>query len=95
VWRHLVRREPLRYEPTLWSMVFPLGMYAVGSAEYGQATGLGFMVDIARVELWVAVAAWAGVLVAMIRSLLPHRAVPTGADTDARDPLPASDRSPR
>ncbi|MDQ6785010.1 MAG: tellurite resistance/C4-dicarboxylate transporter family protein [Actinomycetota bacterium] len=76
VWRHLVRREPLSYEPTLWSMVFPLGMYAVGSASYGQATHLGFMVDIARVELWVAVAVWACVLVAMGRSLLPRRATP-------------------
>ncbi len=52
--------------------MFPLGMYAVGSATYGQATHLGFMVAIARVELWVAVAVavWAGVLIAMARSVL-------------------------
>ncbi|MGI8751428.1 MAG: tellurite resistance/C4-dicarboxylate transporter family protein [Acidimicrobiales bacterium] len=76
IWRHLVRREPLRYEPTLWSMVFPLGMYAVGSASYGRVTNLSFMVDIARVELWVAVTVWAGVLAAMARSLLPRRRRP-------------------
>lgn len=70
VWRHLVRHEPLRYEPAWWSMVFPLGMYAVGSVSYGRATNLSFMVDIARVELWIAVAVWAVVLVAMARSLL-------------------------
>jgi tellurite resistance protein TehA-like permease len=69
VWRYLVRREPFRYEAALWSMVFPLGMYAVGSVSYGRVTHLGFMVGIARVELWVAVAAWVGVLIAMGHSL--------------------------
>ena len=27
VWRHLVRRLPLRYHPSYWAMIFPLGMY--------------------------------------------------------------------
>src|SRR5699024_9718803 len=31
LWRHLLRRVPLRYTPGLWSMVFPLGMFAVAS----------------------------------------------------------------
>ena len=31
VWRYAVRREPMRYESELWSIVFPLGMYAVAS----------------------------------------------------------------
>ncbi len=90
VWRHLIRHEPLSYEPTLWSMVFPLGMYAVGSVSYGRATHLNFMVDIARVELWVAVAVWAVVLVAMIRSLLPQRTPPSAArDRGPRAPVTA------
>ena len=29
VWRHVVRRYPLVYAPMYWSLVFPLGMYAV------------------------------------------------------------------
>lgn len=51
-------------------MVFPLGMYAAGSVTYGRATNLGFMVDIAGVELWIAVVVWAGVLLGMATSLL-------------------------
>ena len=31
VWRHLVRRFPLRYHPSYWAMVFPLGMYGVAT----------------------------------------------------------------
>ncbi|MFT5826474.1 MAG: tellurite resistance protein TehA-like permease, partial [Yoonia sp.] len=28
-WRHVIRRFPLRYDPSYWAMVFPLGMYTV------------------------------------------------------------------
>src|SRR5262245_24356361 len=31
IWKHGAHRVPLRYTTTLWSMVFPLGMYAVAS----------------------------------------------------------------
>ncbi len=95
VWRHLIRREPLSYEPTFWSMVFPLGMYAVGSVSYGRATHLGFMVDIARVEMWVAVAVWAAVLAAMIRSLLPLTHPPDDIAPLAPVPPPGAALPPR
>ena len=26
IWRHLIRRFPLRYDPLYWGAVFPLGM---------------------------------------------------------------------
>ena len=29
-WRHVTHRIPVRYDPTWWSVVFPLGMYGVG-----------------------------------------------------------------
>ena len=31
LWRHVQRHWPLTYEPTLWSVVFPLGMYSVAT----------------------------------------------------------------
>jgi tellurite resistance protein TehA-like permease len=70
IWRHLVHREPIGHDSAWWSMVFPLGMYAVASADYGRVTGLGFMVDIARVEVWVGFGAWLGVALVMARSLV-------------------------
>ena len=31
VWRHIVRRVPLRYHPSYWALVFPLGMYGAAT----------------------------------------------------------------
>ena len=39
-WRHVRRRVPLRYEATLWSIIFPLGMYAVAGIYLGRADDL-------------------------------------------------------
>jgi tellurite resistance protein TehA-like permease len=69
LWRYLLRRYPLSFEPGLWSVVFPLGMYTVASVSLGRAANLGFMVTLARGWLWVGVAAWAAVLVLMLVSL--------------------------
>jgi tellurite resistance protein TehA-like permease len=67
LWRHVLRRYPLSYEPRLWSVVFPLGMYTVASYTLGSAEpGLGFMVDVARVWLWVGAAAWVATLGLML-----------------------------
>ena len=43
VWRHVRRQWPLTYEPSLWSIVFPLGMYSVATSSLGKAVNLGFM----------------------------------------------------
>lgn len=71
-WRHVLRRVPLRYEPTMWSIIFPLGMYAVASISLGRADRLPIVESIGDAWLWVAVAAWAVVFVAMARSLLTN-----------------------
>ncbi|HEX2894963.1 MAG TPA: tellurite resistance/C4-dicarboxylate transporter family protein [Marmoricola sp.] len=69
-WRHVRRRVPLRYEATLWSIVFPLGMYAVAGIYLGRADHLPVVEAIGRAELWVALAAWAATFVAMCVHLL-------------------------
>jgi tellurite resistance protein TehA-like permease len=68
-WRHVVRRVPLRYDATLWSIVFPLGMYAVAGISLGEADRLPLVGLAGSVALWVAFAAWALVFVAMARNV--------------------------
>lgn len=70
IWRHWVHRVPLRYDATLWSVVFPLGMYGVGGHYLGQADQLPIVERIGYVESWVALAVWALVFVAILRHLV-------------------------
>jgi tellurite resistance protein TehA-like permease len=79
LWRHVRRQWPLSYEPTLWSIVFPLGMYSVATLTFGKAAGLAFMHPIAHVMLWVAVAAWALVAAAFLSRLARGRRPPPPA----------------
>jgi tellurite resistance protein TehA-like permease len=68
-WRHHTHGVPLRYEPSLWSMVFPLGMYAVAGAYLGQADQLPLVGAVGAVGIWVAFTVWSLVLAAMLVSL--------------------------
>jgi tellurite resistance protein TehA-like permease len=65
-WRHVTHRVPLRYDPTLWSIVFPLGMYGVAGHYLGAADHLPLVRSIGETELWLALAVWAVVFVAML-----------------------------
>ena len=66
LWRHVRRHWPLTYEPTLWSVVFPLGMYSVATLSFGKVAHLRFMEPLSRFMLWVAVAAWIVVAAAFL-----------------------------
>ncbi len=70
LWKHGVNRMPLRYEPVLWSFVFPLGMYAVASARLGLAAEFAPLHWISQLMIWVALAVWALVLVGLLRTRL-------------------------
>jgi len=69
LWRHVRRHWPLTYEPTLWSVVFPLGMYSVATLTFGKAAHLTFMEPLARFMIWVALAAWVLVAAAFLAQL--------------------------
>ena len=69
LWRHVFKRVPLDYTPGLWSIVFPLGMYAVASTYLGRADHLPILEAIGAGWIWVALAAWVIVFVAMVRDI--------------------------
>lgn len=83
LWRYFVRRFPWSYEPKLWSVVFPLGMYAVASVTLGRAIDFEFMQQLAAVWVWIGVAAWAMVSVLLVAAFV--KAVGPRSTTRARE----------
>ncbi|MER6629086.1 tellurite resistance/C4-dicarboxylate transporter family protein [Streptomyces sp. NPDC000987] len=70
LWRHVLRRVPVRYEEGLWSMVFPVGMYGVATREPGEAAGWGWMTAAGAGEVRAAPAVWAAVFAGMLAALV-------------------------
>jgi tellurite resistance protein TehA-like permease len=68
-WRMLVDREPVRYEPGYWSMVFPLGMYTACTWAYAEAAGVRFLKPIPEGFIFIAWTAWVLTMIGTLRAL--------------------------
>jgi tellurite resistance protein TehA-like permease len=58
VWKHLIRKMPFEYEPAIWSMVFPLGMYTVASGRLGHVAEFPPMIWISQIMILIALTVW-------------------------------------
>jgi len=58
IWTHGVHRLSLAYTPLFWSLVFPLGMYALASLRLSHAADVSALAALSRVMVWIALAAW-------------------------------------
>ena len=65
VWRHIVRRVPLRYHPSYWAMVFPLGMYGAATFRMRAAIDLEELAWVPKLALFVALVAWTAAFVGL------------------------------
>ncbi len=65
VWRYLVRRDVFTYEPQLWGMVFPLGMYTTCTYQLSRGLELPLLLVIPQVFIVVALLAWSGAFVGL------------------------------
>ena len=77
VWRHIVRRVPLRYHPSYWALVFPLGMYSAATFRMRTVIGLEELEWLPKVTLVIALIAWtaafAGLLAQGVRAIQTRR----------------------
>ncbi len=77
VWRHIIRRERLRYTTSLWSIVFPLGMFSVATYRFGHVNGMPLIAVLGQWVIWVAVAAWILVAAGMLATAVSFLRRPT------------------
>lgn len=67
-WRYVMKRRPFRYEAGLWSVVFPLGMYAAASMRIGGVLEVELIEQIGKGATAVAAVAWVVASVSMGRA---------------------------
>ncbi|HLZ21295.1 MAG TPA: tellurite resistance/C4-dicarboxylate transporter family protein [Ktedonobacterales bacterium] len=59
IWKYGISKQLLTYAPPLWSIVFPLGMYATAVQLLAKIPGLEFVGVIGPAATWIAFGAWA------------------------------------
>jgi tellurite resistance protein TehA-like permease len=84
LWRYVAGKEFPRYEPALWGMVFPLGMYTTATFQLSRATGFSFLAVIPHAFIFVALAAWLITFAGLLRHLWGSLGPAAGARTQAR-----------
>lgn len=65
--KYIRDREVVKYHPSLWGMVFPIGMYTAATDTLSTITGLRPLDDISRVTLWFGIVSWASVALLFIQ----------------------------
>jgi tellurite resistance protein TehA-like permease len=73
IWRHVIRRFPLRYDPLYWGAVFPLGMYTVSTFRMARALALPWLLVIPGGFIYIALGAWLLVFVGLVTELVAGR----------------------
>jgi tellurite resistance protein TehA-like permease len=71
VWRYVVKRFPLRYDPLYWGAVFPLAMYSIGTHVMVKALSLEFLGFLPPIFLAASLAAWVAAFAGWTRRVTP------------------------
>jgi tellurite resistance protein TehA-like permease len=66
VWRHIVCRVPLRYHPSYWALVFPLGMYGAATFKMQAVIKLDQLAWLPKFTLFIALLAWSAAMLGLI-----------------------------
>ncbi len=69
IWRHVIHRYPLTYDPQFWGMAFPIAMYTTSTLQLSKALELPFLMIIPDVMVYIALAIWLAVFMGLMHHL--------------------------
>jgi tellurite resistance protein TehA-like permease len=58
VWRYIMKRVPLTYDPLYWGVVFPLAMYTTATYRLSEAFNAPYLMPIPRIMVGIALTTW-------------------------------------
>ena len=70
LWKHFYKKIPLKYEPTMWSIIFPLGMYTVATNNLALSSEFQPLLLLSRAMLLIALVSWFLLMFFLFKSLL-------------------------
>lgn len=70
IWRYVYQRYPMRYNPQMWGMVFPLSMYAAGTFQLAKALQVSFLFVIPKVMIYIALTVWIFGFLGMVHHII-------------------------
>lgn len=70
IWRHIIKKIPVKYVSHYWGMVFPLGMYTVCTVKLSHVLQLPFLMPIPSVFVIISLSTWALVFIGMLFSIM-------------------------
>ncbi|HNL82751.1 MAG TPA: tellurite resistance/C4-dicarboxylate transporter family protein, partial [Chitinophagaceae bacterium] len=69
IWRHIIKRYPLKYDPLYWGAVFPQGMYAVCTYRMSKALNMPFLHYFYQAFIYLAIIAWTITFLGLLKFL--------------------------
>jgi tellurite resistance protein TehA-like permease len=69
LWRYVIKRFPLRYDPLYWGAVFPVGMYTAATWQMARAMNLSFLQVIPRYFVYFAIFAWTVAFIGLVHTM--------------------------
>lgn len=68
-WRYFWKRDRFRYEPAVWGMIFPVGMYTTSTLQFDRAMGYNFLDPVPQIMVYIALVGWVLAIVGLLRRL--------------------------
>ncbi len=70
VWRHIVHKIPVSYDPLYWGLVFPFAMYSVCTFQLISLLNISFLTWFSRLAFMIAISAWLLTFLGMFSRIL-------------------------